>query len=114
LRRPSGVAERRGPVQRCLALRAAVSHETARFHRFLRHAIRIRAIRQQNLQHQVVCRVAFAQRRVQGCFSCVLHRKVHVRAAFDQELAQAPVPVEARADQPKIVAERIERRSVRK
>lgn len=50
-----------------------------------------------------------AERCVQGRFSCVGERSIHVGAAFNQKLAEPPVPVEACAIQIELVSQRSER-----
>ena len=106
------VAESRGAMQGSLAFGAGIPHEAARFHRFFRHTVRIRAIGKKNFEDQVMRWVSLAQRGVQRSFSRVVRRMVHVRAALDQELAESPMPVEARVDESAVTPERIERRAV--
>ena len=102
-------------VQRGLPFCSAIAHESARLHVLLGDGIRIRAVSEQNLNHEIKHRhVWLAQRRVQRCFHRIAMRVVHVRATLDQEFAQPPVTMKASADQIEIVPKRFERFAIQK
>src|SRR6266700_1840304 len=63
-----------------------------------------------NAEDMVVGRtIGFAQGRVQWRFSGIWQRPIHLRAVFDEELAEPPVPMKSRAIELEVVAQRLER-----
>jgi len=79
-------------VQRSLALGAAIPHEAAGLHSRFGRTVRIRPIRQQDPQHQVMSKpVRRTKRGMQGCFAGFGERMVHLCALLHKKLAKPPV-----------------------
>ena len=98
-----------GTMKRSLSFRSDVSHEGGRLSTGFRNAIGVRAIRQQDLQHQAVDGpVGLAGRCVERCLACVRQRAVHIGAVLDEELTQPPMPMERGPVEAQVVSKRVQ------
>ena len=96
---PDGLlgGERGGAMQGRLSPRQAIPHEAARLDRRLRRDIRIGPRSQQHLDDVIKGgAVGGARRGMQGHLAGVGQGMVHIRAVFDEELTQPPVPMKTR------------------
>lgn len=107
-------AERRRAVQGRFCSRSDIAHERVGFHPGLGHAIRIRALGEEQLEHHIMRpSIGRAQGRMQRRLAGIRQRPVNVRTLLDQILAQLRVPVKNGPVEVIVVAQRIERFPVR-
>lgn len=109
------VAKSSGAMKRSFALGAHIAHESAGFDISLRSAIGIRAVGEEHLHYQVVRQArSGAQRGMKGSFAGVGQWTIRVRAAFQQKLAQPPVPMKASGVESVVVSQRVQRFAIGK
>lgn len=98
-----------GAVERGLGFRPDIAHEAVRFHGWFGHTIGICPRREQNLDDLGMGRTfGFAECGVQRSFSGIRQRTIHIRAIFNEELVQAPVPMKGRAIEIEVFSQRLE------